>query len=391
MQVAKIRNQGQRRFLIPFLLTVLVAAVTMFLAPQAEAGLISKEEEINMGRDTARQLEAQYGLYQDPAAQDRVNRIGQSLVAVCGRKDLPYTFKILNADEINAMACPGGFVYVFKGLLDYMPSDAELAGVLGHEIGHVVKRHTVNQIEKNMWTTIGLIIATGGRDIGLASMASQALAAGYSRTDERGADKEGFTYSVRAGYNPYSMMLTLRKLDDLSKQQKTPNYGLWSDHPEPEERVAVITKMQAPLQIKPSVKVNADGSATVSEGSWNFNLTSGHGNDKPEYRAMALAGGLWCVRQRGQIDPNRFIVDDEGAQATIYYDDIQILTVYNLDAGSFGSAGAYAGACTDLLRQWAAQVNAAGNYAKTDSSGSKKAVAPVDKKDISTQQIKKAA
>ena len=154
--------------------------LTIFAVQPAEAGLISKEEEINMGRDTARQIEAQYGLYQDPAAQERVNRIGQSLVAVCGRKDLPYTFKILNADEINALSCSGGFVYVFRGLMDYMPSDAELAGVLGHEIGHVVKRHTVNQIEKNMWTTIGLIIATGGRDIGLASMASQASGAATS-------------------------------------------------------------------------------------------------------------------------------------------------------------------------------------------------------------------
>jgi Zn-dependent protease with chaperone function len=338
--------------------------LTVFAVQPAEAGLISKEEEINMGRDTARQLEAQYGLYQDPAAQERVNRIGQSLVAVCGRKDLPYTFKILNADEINALSCPGGFVYVFKGLLDYMPSDAELAGVLGHEIGHVVKRHTVNQIEKNMWTTIGLIVATGGRGIGLASMASQALAAGYSRTDERGADKEGFAYSVKAGYNPYSMLLTLRKLDDLAKQQKTPSYGLWSDHPEPEERVAMINRMLAPLQIKPGVTVNTDGSATVTEGSWKFTIPNGHANDKPEYRALALAGGLWCVRQRGQVDPNRFIVDDEGQEAILYYDDIQLLTVYAQDAGGFGSAGAYAGACTDLLRQWAAEVNAAGTYGK---------------------------
>jgi Zn-dependent protease with chaperone function len=365
--------------------------LTVFAVQPAEAGLISKEEEINMGRDTARQLEAQYGVYQDPAAQERVNRIGQSLVAVCGRKDLPYTFKILNADEINALSCPGGFVYVFRGLLDYMPSDAELAGVLGHEIGHVVKRHTVNQIEKNMWTTIGLIIATGGRDIGLASMASQALAAGYSRTDERGADKEGFAYSVRAGYNPYSMLLTLRKLDDLAQQQKTPSYGLWNDHPEPEERVAMITKMLAPLQIKPAVSVNKDGSATVSEGSWSFNILSGHGNDKPEYRALALAGGLWCVRQRGQVDPNRFIVDDEGQEAILYYDDIQLLTVYAQDAGSFGSAGAYASACTDLLRQWAAQVNAAGTYGKVTTAADKKTVtkktaAAAEKKTVTTEK-----
>ena len=79
-----------------------------------------------MGRETAMALEAQYGVVQDYELQERVNRIGQSLVAVSDRQDLEYTFKVLNCDEVNALACPGGFVYVFKGLIDYMPSDSEL-------------------------------------------------------------------------------------------------------------------------------------------------------------------------------------------------------------------------------------------------------------------------
>lgn len=105
----------------------------------AEAGIISKQQEIEMGRETAMALEAQYGVVQDYELQERVNRIGQSLVAVSDRQDLEYTFKVLNCDEVNALACPGGFVYVFKGLIDYMPSDSELAGVLGHEVSHIVE------------------------------------------------------------------------------------------------------------------------------------------------------------------------------------------------------------------------------------------------------------
>ena len=203
----------------------------------AEAGIISKQQEIEMGRETAMALEAQYGVVQDYELQERVNRIGQSLVAVSDRQDLEYTFKVLNCDEVNALACPGGFVYVFKGLIDYMPSDSELAGVLGHEVSHIVEKHTVHQIEKQLLTTLLLAVATKG-DMGLTGLASQALAAGYSRTDERGADKEGFNLCVKAGYNPYSMVLTINKLEDLAKEKGNPGYGLFSSHPEPEAPAA---------------------------------------------------------------------------------------------------------------------------------------------------------
>lgn len=136
----------------------------------AEAGIISKQQEIEMGRETAMALEAQYGVVQDYELQERVNRIGQSLVAVSDRQDLEYTFKVLNCDEVNALACPGGFVYVFKGLIDYMPSDSELAGVLGHEVSHIVEKHTVHQIEKQLLTTLLLAVATKG-DMGLTGLA----------------------------------------------------------------------------------------------------------------------------------------------------------------------------------------------------------------------------
>ena len=181
-----------KRFILAI---VFVFCCSLGMTPPAEAGLISKEQEIEMGRQTAMQLEAKYGVVQDYALQERVNRIGQSLVKVSERQDLEYSFKVLNSDEVNALACPGGFIYVFKGLIDYMPSDAELAGVLGHEITHVVKKHTVHQIEKQLLTTLAFAIVTKG-DLGIAGLATQALAAGYSRTDERGADKGGFVIIV---------------------------------------------------------------------------------------------------------------------------------------------------------------------------------------------------
>ena len=118
-----------------------------------------------MGRETAQALEAKYGLSQDYYLNERVDKIGQRLAAVCGRDDIKYSFKVLNANEVNALACPGGFIYVFKGLMDYMPSDTELAGVLGHEVGHVAKKHTVHSIKKMLvvFLCCGLIWAVCGK------------------------------------------------------------------------------------------------------------------------------------------------------------------------------------------------------------------------------------
>ena len=352
-----------------FLALVLACAFLVGVQP-VEAGMISVEQEVKMGKETAQALEAKYGLSQDYYLNERVNRIGQRLAAVCGRNDISYSFKGLNANEVNALACPGGFIYVFKGLLDYMPTDTELAGVLGHEVGHVAKKHTVHSIEKQLWTSLILIAATRGQGLGLVQAAQQALFAGYSRTDERGADKEGVNNTIKAGFNPYAMLITVQKLEDLSKQGGGANYGLFSSHPEPEERVKRVMKQLKAYNIHPDVNITDDDHAYVTEGNWRFDINQSIGNTKAKYRAYMLAGGLWNVRQRGKINPNYFVVRDNGSYAHIYYDDIQILTLYTQDAGAWGSAGAYAGACVDMLRNWAVVANA--NDAKAAAKAKKK-------------------
>ena len=353
------------------LLLACVVACSCFVGLQpAEAGMISLEDEIKMGRETAQSLEAKYGLSQDYYLNERVDRIGQRLAAVCGRNEITYSFKVLNSNEVNALACPGGFIYVFKGLMDYMPSDTELAGVLGHEVGHVAKKHTVHSIEKQLWTSLILLAATRGQGLGLVQAAQQALFAGYSRTDERGADKEGVNNTIKAGFNPYAMLITVQKLDDLSKQGGGAKYGLFSSHPEPEERVKRVMKQLKAYDIHPDVTVADDNHATVTEGNWRFDLNQSIGNTKAKYRAYMLAGGLWNVRQRGKVNPNYFVVYDNGGYAHIYYDDIQVLTLYTQDAGAWGSAGAYASACVDMLRDWAVIANE--NDAKAAAKAKKK-------------------
>ena len=371
---------------------VFVLCVVFGITPPAQAGMISLEQEIEMGRETAKSLEAQYGLYQDDAMQERVNRIGQRLAAVSGRTEIAYSFKVLNHNEVNALACPGGFIYVFKGLIDYMPSDTELAGVLGHEVGHVAKKHTVNSIEKQLWTTLALIVATGGRGgMSLIGAAQQALFAGYSRTDERGADKEGFYNTVNAGFNPYSMLITANKLEDLAEQGGGAKYGLFSSHPEPEERVKRIQKYLKEYDITPLVVLNENGVATIKEDDWTFNISQDIGSTKAEYRAYMLAGSLWAARQRGEINPDYFVVYDNGSSADIYYDDIQLLTVYNQDAAGISpNAGAYAAACTKMLHEWASIANYNDKIKKDKAFAEEQKRLAEEKAKLEKEQAKKA-
>lgn len=208
-----------------------------------------------------------------------------------------------------------------------------------------------------MWTTLLLIAATKGQGFGLVQAAQQALFAGYSRTDERGADKESVNNTVKAGFNPYAALITVNKLNDLAAQGGGADYGLYSSHPEPDERIKRVTKQLEKLDIHPLVQITNDDYAVITEDNWSFTINQSIGNTKAKYRAYMLAGSLWTARQRGKLNPNYFVVYDNGQEADIYYDDIQLLRVYEQDAGSFGSAGAYASACADKLREWAKIAN----------------------------------
>ena len=320
-----------------------------------EASLISKSQEISMGKDVAAQLEAKYGVVEDDDLQARVNNIGQRIVAVSDRQDLEYSFKVLNSDEVNAMAVPGGFIYVFKGLLDFMPSDDELAGVLGHEVGHIVKRHSVKQVEKQMALTLLTIILTKGQGFILADATMQALMAGYSRSDEREADEQGFTLTNKAGFNPYSMLITVSKLQDLSDAKGNPGFGLFSTHPEPEVRIERVNKALAKMNITPTVALAEDGTATVKDGNWQFVVSQTYNSDKPAYRAKLMAGALYLAKKRGPVDETRFLTVDDSYFSDIYYDDIHVLRVYEQDAAGYDSISSYAGAVAAKLQNWALQ------------------------------------
>ncbi len=329
----------------------LLASVAGWL-PTAEAALIGTKDEIEIGRRVAMELETKYGVVKDPDMQARVSRIGAKIAAASDRKDIEYSFKVLNTKEVNALALPGGFVYLFKGLVDYMPSDEELAGIIGHEVGHISKRHTVRQMEKSLGMSILFGVLFGDRGVFLQNLAFNAIMAGYSRDDEREADQLGYIHTVRAGYNPYSMLMGLQKLEDLSTKG---SYGLFSSHPEPEARVARVQGYLRDAKVHPTV-ASKDGTAWATDAGLTLPpLTATYRGNKPLYRAYLMAGALYLVSRTAEFSGDRFILDGDGTYITIYYDDRDIVTLTPQDASAAGlSLDDFARQYVDAIKAWAA-------------------------------------
>lgn len=321
-----------------------------FGMPAAKAGLISTQEEINLGKDTAQKLEEKYGLVQDPALQERVNQIGQRIVEVCDRKELSYTFKVLDTNEINALAVPGGFIYLYRGLVDYMPSDDELAGVIAHEVGHVVKRHTVRQIEKNMGISLLFNILFDNRGAMLQNLVFNAIMADYSRDDERQADELGFHYARQAGYNPYSMLLTLHKLKEKEGHAK---YGLFSSHPDTNSRIGRVEEYVRKAGIKPQV-VKREDTVEIVDGNWKLPpITAAYGGYTPLYRYYFVAGKLYDLSQQPGFNKYGFHVEGTDGAVRVVYENVGIITITPEDAQNNGmSRWGLAEQYVERLRQW---------------------------------------
>lgn len=313
-----------------YIIAVLVFAANLAVGSTVQAA-ISAQDEIELGRSVAREIEKRYGLVKDSALQDRIARIGERIAADCDRKDLTYSFKVLDDKEINAFALPGGFVYINKGLADYLSTDEELAGVIGHEIAHIVRRHSIRQMEKAQGYLIGMLLLFGDKGLAVQQVALSAIMAGYSRADESEADYLGFVYTMRAGYNPYCMLLGLQRLQDLGGKA---NFDLFDDHPDTATRVK---KMQEYLQknnIQPMVTQNGQAAAIVAPSLNLPPLYATYRGLKPLYRAELAAGALYNIAKLPEFSGDRFIVDSNEIYTTIYYEDKEIVTLTPQDASS---------------------------------------------------------
>jgi len=208
----------------------------------ALAALISVQQEISIGRQVARELEGKYGLYRDPTLDGRVAAVGERLAAVSDRPDLPYTFKILNTSEVNAVAAPGGFIYLTRGMVFFLRSDDELAFVLGHEVAHAARRHGAQMIERNFAWSLGLwiLIRVLGGDptaVQIADFARFLITRGYSREFEFEADRYGILYMRRAGFDPAASLVVLERLRAEQRREPSQFEVLFRTHPALSERI----------------------------------------------------------------------------------------------------------------------------------------------------------
>lgn len=238
-----------RRLLPALLLAAGGACSTNPATGAKEFNLVSESQEIAMGMQAAQQAKAQIGPIQDTALQAYVSRLGAQLAANSERPQLPWEFTVVDDRQVNAFALPGGYIFVTRGILAHMNSEAELAGVLGHEIGHVTARHSATQMSRAQLAQLGLGLGAVLRPdlapyANVAGAGLQLLFLKYTRDDETQADMLGFRYSLRSGYDPHAMLdlfTMLQGVQDASGQERLPAWAI--THPYPENRLAQTQRM----------------------------------------------------------------------------------------------------------------------------------------------------
>ena len=206
---------------------------------------ISDSQEIELGRSVAARVIGRYGLVRDRRKTYYLNLIGDALASRSDRPNLPYHFAILDTDDVNAYACPGGFIFVTRGALDMVSDEAELAAVLAHEISHVTERHIIKALQKSKLMQVGSEVAAeafrehGALFTQMTDFATDALFKGLSKEDEYDADAKAVVYLDRLGYDYLAMDDVLRLLEQRRRMGLTK--VLSQTHPSPESRIRHLT------------------------------------------------------------------------------------------------------------------------------------------------------
>jgi len=236
-----------RIVMIVCLTSLIVSCATTGPGGKKSLIFISTDQELSLGEQFDKQLRTENKVLADTVWQNYFNEVGESIVKVCDRKDIQYHFTVIESEQINAFATPGGYVYIYTGLLDRINNEAELAAVTAHEISHVVARHSVKRLQSAVG--IGLLeqIAFGGntsasRDV--VNLGVGVALQGYSRANEFEADEYGIGYMAAAGYNPQGAIELFQMLASLGDDgQKNIFERLSASHPDTQARIDRVNQL----------------------------------------------------------------------------------------------------------------------------------------------------
>lgn len=239
------------------------ACATNPVTGKKQVSMMSEAEELTIGKEQDAEVRREMGVYDDAALQRYVDSVGQKLASGSHRPNLPWSFTVVDSQAVNAFALPGGYVYITRGILPYLDDESELAGVLGHEIGHVTARHAAQQYTRQAQSAIGLTVlglfVPGTRpftDLGASALSVVFLK--YGRDAELEADRLGIEYGSRGGWDPSGVprfLSTLARVDAMSARG-VPNW--LSTHPDPGSRVKVATPLAAQAASPSATATNRD-------------------------------------------------------------------------------------------------------------------------------------
>ena len=211
---------------------------------ERETVFYSTDKEVRLGRKLARRLERKYKLLDDEQEQKRIDKIGQKIAIVSDRQDLQYYFAIIKDEEINALALPGGYIFISSGLINATDSDDEIAAVLAHEVGHIAAYHSIKKMQGHfLYTFLKALTLTQKADQGFhrgGDFAYLSLMMQYSREFEKQADRLSVKYTKKAGFKPEAALTMMDKLEQIDKKKPLRVYTYFKTHPPIAVRKAVI-------------------------------------------------------------------------------------------------------------------------------------------------------
>jgi predicted Zn-dependent protease len=269
---------------------LLVGCATNPVSGESDFVLMSEQQEVALGQRYNSEILKEMPAYEDEKLTAMVQSIGEELAAHSHRSGLDYRFTIVDSPNVNAFALPGGYIYITRGMLAYLNSEAELAAVLGHEIGHVTARHSVRQHSAaTAANVVGAVVsvATGIQGVDdLTGMVGTAIVRGYGREHELEADRLGAEYMLRSGYDPDAMLEVIGILKDQESFEKKcareegrePNvyHGLFSTHPENDARLQEVVGAARQHKTGASTRINRDGFIRALE-DLHFGESAGQG------------------------------------------------------------------------------------------------------------------